>query len=355
MNSQHPKRFTHFILKRALRTAVALLLALVATYYFSKVSTFWVAVMALLLTQTEMGLPLHQSLQRFFWAVLTFFLGTLSVEVLTTGLPLFLLLTCAAALLAYWYAYTSRRYLSLHFPLLLLIILLLSIVFPVASIDLPYVVADILFGAFIALSCIVLIFPDKPDLEFQKRVQPVLKDFSHYLASLVSLLLQEAEAAKYAQSKRAAVELIWANKDDYFPVWVFEAGFNPALKAGQYYFVVHLGQISEILFAMHHFARHPFERALLQDFVVPLNVAVAGTQDLLENVLVLLSGKKLTRSNPNFIDDILALEEQFRSTFHLSLEMLDLSRDYIYLAAFIRYLKDLRLQLLQLAAALTPN
>jgi hypothetical protein len=291
-------------------------------------------------------------MQRFFWIVILFFVGGQAGIWLHSGWGLPAVIIAVATLTAYDYAYHSRRYLGLHFSLLVLIVLLLTLLLPAPFLS-PAYLLDILMGAAIGLISTLLIFPDQPDLEFPKRVTPLLRDLSAYLGSLVDLLLREPESEKAVERKRTTVEKRWANKDEAFPVWVFEAGFNPALKPGQYFFVVHLGRVTEILFAMHHFASHAFPEPLLKEFIPVIRDSAQRSQELLANLMVLLEGKKLTFSQTDFISDLPALDESFQDKIKLSLELLDISRDYVYLAAFIRYLKDLRLQLLHLAATLS--
>lgn len=346
--------FSSFALHRALRGACVVFIALVFSHYFSRTQTFWLTAIAFFLTQAEVGFPLHQGLQRFFWIVILFFVGGQASLWLHSVWELPAVILGLATLTAYSYAYHSRRFLGLHFSLLVLTLLLLTLLLPAPFLS-PAYLLDILMGAALGLSSTVLLFPDQPDREFSKRVTPLVHDLSAYLGALADFLLRPpgSESESEVERKRGQVEKRWANKDETFPVWVFEAGFNPALKPGQYYFVVHLGQVTEILFALHHFARHAFPPDLIGEFTPIIRDSAERSQELLSNIALLLEGKKLPLSQTDFVSDLPALEECFQSKIKLSLELLDLSRDYVYLAAFIRYLKDLRLQLLQLAATLT--
>jgi|GEM_PF-3239642 len=335
--------------KPTLRSVLAVSLALFINHYFLKTPHYWLPLTAAILAQTELAYPVYYSLRRLLWILFAFYLGIQLRPWLPELWQLPLMITAISTLTAYGYAYTSRRYLGLHFSLLLMIVLLLTFLMPLAIAD-TSTFFDILIGGALGVGTILLIWPDKPAVEFPKRVIPLLQACSDYMQALMSLVLREDQAETETQLTRQALEQRWANKEDYFPVWVYEAGFNPALKAGQYYFVVHLGQITEILFAMHHFARYEFPQDLLNPFVQSLYDCTQHSQELMTNIMSLLEGKKLAFSKTDFIGDIHSLEEHFRSAVPLSLELLDISRDYVYLAAFIRYLKDLRLQLLQLAA-----
>lgn len=343
--------FSSLAMRRALRATVVVFLAIIFSHYILKASSFWLPVAALLLTQIELGFPLYRGLQRFFWLILLFGLGG-QLALWVQHLPLLLLptLLVTVILTSYRYADHAYRYLGLHFSLLALSVLVLSLLLPVQFLNSAYL-WDLVIGGAVGLGGAVFLFPDRPDLEFPKRVVPLLQDLSAYLGALIALLLREEGAEDGVQSKRQALERRWANKDEAFPVWVFETGFNPALKPGQYFFVVHLGQITEILFALHYFARHSFPSALLSELGPQLRDSAGRSQELLSNLILLLKGAPLPLSQTDFAADLPVLEDAFQSKIQLSLELLDISRDYIYLAAFIRYLKDLRLQLLQLASA----
>lgn len=344
--------FSSLAIRRAIRSACTIFLALMISYYFSRTHSFWLTIIAVLLMQTEVGFPLHQGLQRFFWIIILFFVGGQIGLWLSGTVWLPLVMIALVTLAAYLYASFSLRYLSLHFSLLALVFLLLTLLFPAPFLSPAYWV-DIFIGATLGLGSTLLFFPDRADLEFPKRLAPLLCDLSDYLGALVDVLLRQPEAEAKLTEKRNAIERIWANKDEAFPVWVFEAGFNPALKPGQYFFVVHVGRVTEILFSMHYFASHAFPADLLQEFATVIRDSAERSQELMMNLVVLLEGQKLPLSETDFMTDLPALDEQFQSKIKLSLELLDISRDYVNLAAFIRYLKDLRLQLLQLAGTLS--
>jgi hypothetical protein len=344
--------FKAFAAKRALQNAGGIFLAMILSHYFSKTASFWMTGMAAILLQAELGAPLHQGLQRFFWAIILFFVGGQTGVLFHASAGLPYIVVGISTVSAYCYAFYSRRYLGLHFSLLVLIVSLLTLLLPPSFMSVDYLY-DLLLGAALGLLSTLLIFPDKADVEFPKRVLPLLKESSDYLGALLDLMLRVPGSEVSALHKREAIERIWANRAAFLPVWVFETGFNPALKPGQYFFVVHLGQLTEILFALHHLARHEFPVDLLDSFSKTLRDSTGRSQELLANLCTLLAGKKLSFSETDFIADLPMLDESFQAQIKLSLELLDISRDYVYLAAFMRYLKDLRLQLLQLAETLS--
>lgn len=334
-----------FPLYRALRSTTAVLLALILGYYVMPTHCFWIMIVATLLTQTEMGLPFHQTLQRSLSIIVVLLVGTeVLIYLPTDELPALLIMMMTA--LAYSYACTARRYLSLHFPLLIMVVSLVVVLIPIPTLQ-AWNFLGVVLGAAIAMISTLVIFPDQTDLEFTRRVLPLLEGLATYLAELGELLLHKKSLPLHDKS-RAVLENLWGNRDDYFPVWVFEPGYNPALRAGQYYFVIHLGQATEILFAMSHLARHDFAAEYLAAMTEPIAACMAGTQALFIHLIGLLKGGKLILTQEDYIEDVVALEESFRKSTPISLEFIDLSRDHLCLVGFIRYLKDLRRQLLQL-------
>lgn len=339
----------YFLQRRAFRSAFAIALALILGQYFSPTHSFWLAIITLLVTQSELGLPFHQSLRKALWILIILLVSMTSMSTLPPEWQPWLGLVVVASA-AYTYAYCSRRYLSLHFSLLLLMVLLLALLFPASNTQLSYLY-DALGGVFLGLLATLLVFPDKADLEFSERVLPLMKALSHYLAELGQAFLEQPKST-LAPKQRQAVETLWANRDEYFPVWVFEPGFNPLLRPGHSYVVIHLGQITEILFALNHLARHRFKDELFQRLMPGLKDCFRHSEELFTPIQTVLQGKKLILKPSDYVEDLAALEKDFRSQVELSLELLDLSRDYVYLAALLRTLKDLRLKLLEIASTL---
>ncbi len=233
--------FNSFPARRALRCAAAIFTALILTYYFSRTQSFWLPLVTLLLLQTELGFPLHQGLQRFFWILILFFIGGQAGIWLqfTWGLPVAL---CAlVTLTAYDDASHSRRSPGLHFSLMMLIVLLLTLLLPLSSPN-PAYLFDIFLGAILGLGATLIFFPDQPDQEFPKKIAPLMADLSGYLGSLVDLMLQEPQSGASVEKLRLAVLKRWANKEEDFPIRVFEAGFNPSLNPCPLFVGVHGGR-----------------------------------------------------------------------------------------------------------------
>lgn len=337
--------------KRALRNTAAVILAMVVGKFFLSGTAFWTVMVVMLLTQTELGLPLQQSLRRGLWLII--FVVTLTQGMLV--LPPAVVWASAILLitgLSYGYAYTSRRYLSLHFPLLLLMILLILLI-PASVIPTPNI-RDVVLGVLCAVISIIMIFPDRPDQEFASRILPLLSSLSAYFAELMACLGNTTKLSN-VQAARARVQMLYANRDEYFPVWVFEPGFNPVLHPGQYYFVVHLGQMTEILFAMNHLVRQAYEPGLFNPFLNVFEKCAVDTQNLFRHLQALLRGEQPAPLDDASGADIKVLEEKFRALINIQLEWLDFFPEQAYLAALIRYLKDVREQLLKLIATLTAQ
>jgi len=92
--------------------------------------------------------------------------------------------------------------------------------------------------AFIAANIYFLRKPSKG--EFQSFVIKLMRDLFSYFNALMSGDLEQIKLARKAVEKR----------EKYFPHWVFKRRFNPTLKPSQYYFLTHIGRVTEILFAM---------------------------------------------------------------------------------------------------------
>lgn len=332
----------------ALRSTTAVIVSLTASYFIPQAS-FWLPLSTLLVTQIELGLPLHQMLQRVFVIMLIL---VITMQVFTV-IPLSCsnsIMIAATTGLAYWHAYSSQRLVALP-PSLLILTMVAFAGWPSINDSLPFL-QDIIIGSVIGIASTLLIFADKPDAEFLSRVVLLLQAAQGYFNYLIKSFLSPSEHTATV-TPRMLVEELWSNRDLTFPVWVFESGFNPKLKPGYRYFLIHLGQIAEILFALHDLARYQFDETLFTKFKDSLLKYEAANQELFASIIQFLEkkGKSISIAS-DFMADVIDLEKYFKANVNVSLELLDISPDYVRLAALVRYLKDLRSQLLQLGSTL---
>jgi hypothetical protein len=211
---------------------------------------------------------------------------------------------------------------------------------------------DVVLGGLVAVLANLLIFPRRPDIEFRQAVISVLNAYSEYLRAITDLLFRKPLADLQALEKKISVEKLLQARQAFFPDWVYDTGFNPLLQEGHRHFLVKVEQLGQVLFALHQIARHPIEPFLLDEFSDTVQHFVGEVQATLRLFVVRLALQKTPDALDDFGDDITILEETYRKVIRVPLEALDMSSDYIDIAALIYDLKDMHKILLKLAEAL---
>jgi hypothetical protein len=201
-------------------------------------------------------------------------------------------------------------------------------------------------GAIIGILSNLIILPTPVDFEFRQALIPILQSYVNYFSAITVLLLQR----NHFSAERAKIEV--EKSLQKLPGWVYEPGFDVTLQKGYRYFLVKVGQMGEILFAIHHLARYAVAENLLEAIHEPLVCYVARIEQFVFALTTVLNLKKLTEGANDFSDALAEIEAKFKSTVPPALELLDVSKDYAYLTEFIYNLRDLHNVLLKLAAAL---
>ncbi len=201
-------------------------------------------------------------------------------------------------------------------------------------------------GALVGILANIIILPDRVDYECRNAFVPVLKSYTYYFSAIVNLLLKknllDAEREKIKVEKNL----------QKLPQWIYEAGFDVALQKGYRYFFMKVGQMGEILFAMHHLARYPFSDELLNAIREPLLQCIPCVEQFIFSLITILELKKLTEGIVDFGAELAEIEEKFRVMVPPLLEVLEVEKDTVYLAEFIYDLRDFRSAMLRLTEAL---
>lgn len=289
------KCFYNNKIRQGIRISLAIAFALFITTVFALKEPFWVWAATIFVMLTAIGSAFYQGLLRFF------------------------VLTGIAIVISF--VFSSTKWLDIR-------------------------VTNITIGAAIGIIINMLILPDRIDIEFRKAVVPLLRAYVAYFSGIVTLLVNhEASAADKARNE---VEMILPR----LPAWVYEAGFDITMQKGYRYFFMKLGHVSEILFSMQQIARYPFNEVLLVDISQPLEVISQKLKNWVDALVTLLELKKLSEGVDDIQEEIIKIEEDFKKTVPLSLELLEVKKEYVYFAEFIYNLKDLRNALTMLAKAL---
>jgi len=206
------------------------------------------------------------------------------------------------------------------------------------------VMHDIGIGAVIGIAANILIFPRRADKEFRLAMVDVIQCYAQYFMNIMSQLTQgESVAPNKIDLDMQLLSL---------PGWVYQRGFDTSLRSGHRFFLMTIEQISDLLFSMHHLANCSLEQDLIEQLQSSFDRCALRVQEFFSGLVTLLEIKKLSHPIADFSEELDELEEKFQSVVPLSIELLDVKRDYVYIAAFIYNLTSLRRLLLKLAQAL---
>ncbi|TAK77925.1 MAG: hypothetical protein EPO11_01970 [Gammaproteobacteria bacterium] len=208
--------------------------------------------------------------------------------------------------------------------LIILAILLFSFDFNL----LRYQMMEVSIGAIISIICNQFIFPIHFDVEFRQSLIPILKVLKEHPQTIPPL--------------------------DY-PEWVYEVGFNPGLRSGFRFFLVHIDWIIELFCSMNYLLARGEQSGLFQELSELIAITQQKNQELFDILIEFFQNNNFTEIHSDFTSDIVALETATRQIIPQQLELLDISADYVTLTAFVRDMKDLRTLLLQLVMAIAPQ
>ncbi|HSW68776.1 MAG TPA: hypothetical protein VLI69_01290 [Gammaproteobacteria bacterium] len=280
------------IFRFSISLLIALILSLVANFYLAVTEFYLIPLTALYVMQTSIGNEFYQGIRNFIFVLVIVVISAL----------------------------------ALH------------------SLQFFYQIAhDTLVGAVIGIA-VNLVVSRQPDTEFRNKLLPVIKIFNHYFSMIIDQLLQQDSNQFNNTSLENALLTL--------PDWVYERGFNSALQNGYQFFLIKIEQISDILFSMHYLARYQYDKELIAKIRPTLLQYVENVNQFFSAIETVLQLIKLEANPSDLENEISELQKQFFAVMPSSLELWDMQRDYVYLAAFIYNLKDLQKLLLKLGESL---
>ena len=338
-------------LKRSLSVALAVLIALLASSYLKLPEKYWVPITTLLVMQTAIGVIIRHGARRYLIIVAGIVVSTIIALGVKSSFWMMPVAIVLFGLCCYYSKRDTLNYSVLSGPFLLGLIFLIALLVPAQPILYQRLYA-VTVGAGIAILANLIIFPVHPDVEFRQKVISVLRSYSEYLRAIFHLLYKDVDALKLVASERDKVEEMLLAQSVYFPVWVYEPGVVMALRQGHRHFLIMVERIAQTLFSMHHEARYEFDPVLLEDLKIPLEDFIRQVENIINALIAVMNLNRLSEGQSDLEEEIIVLEKSFKTAVPLPLEVLDISPEYIYLAAFVANAKDLRAALINLGGAL---
>jgi hypothetical protein len=338
--------------RHALSVGLAVLTAIFVNHYFSYTQSGWVMITALLVSQTTRGTPIRQGISFF----LVIMVAALFASILQLYAPVIVMqgiLCVTFVICGYELAYRRQSGKPFYFVAIFMLMTIISLFSPVSAPELiRYQMADVMMGAIIGVSFALFVFPVRLNKEFYQALLPVLTALMDYMRTFETVFAKEGENNRLLVEKRLALESVMQNSHIMYPEWVYEAGFNPALRASYRFFLVHLERLTDLMIAIDGLVTSGLDRAFLSALSASLVEVMQKNLTLLAILQTYFQLQTLLDLEADFINDVSALENQLRQLIPQKIELLDVSQDYIDITALVRDVRDTRELLLKLASAL---
>lgn len=286
---------------RALATASAVFAACVLQYYFNSKYSIWLVFSAYLVCQTSRGAALKQAL-------------------------------------------------NYGFAMILLAIIAPPFLMPEIEMRVLSVIVGCVAGAFFTR----LVFSMRPYEDFSREIIPVLIALRADLTFLRDMFAADKYNGEQQWHAISKMEKMLNYTSSDYPEWVFDVGFNPGLRAGFRFFLVHVDRLAEMTFALNETIREMFTSELKATMQPEVLQVMAGNQQLLLMLIDFFNKQswQLVTGNADYTQDMQALEKVLNQEVPAQLELLDVAPDYLIATNLVKLVKDMRETLLLLLNAL---
>jgi uncharacterized membrane protein YccC len=332
------------ILRRALGSDVALLVALLCDHYYADTQYLWIPLITVLILLVSYDADIKQILQTFLIVVLSVLISAFISKKIHSISSLFIVATTCFILCC---LLEQIFYSFLFMPVACVFMLLVSPMYGDA--DFYALMHDVIVGGVIGVVARSLFFSGTLVTDFRQRAVLLLNGYSNYLSAIGDVMLQQPEAPERCAQQKVVVETLLQTE---FPHWVYQRGFSPMLQQGHRHFLVRLEQIGEILFAMNYAVRKPVTPDLLAELQNAIAQSIEGVKSIIAALVVRLDTENFDKPVSDLNTEIEQLESKYREFINLPLELLDTSPDALTLTLFTYGLKDLQKNLIKIAEAL---
>jgi hypothetical protein len=200
----------------------------------------------------------------------------------------------------------------------------------------------------IAIAVIFLLswffFPVKQPQDFFAGVIPAVDALTEYMRHL--------SAGNVTPQSESRLLQTFATKP--YPNWVYRSGFNPGLRSGFRHFLIQLEHASDLCCSAGYWFSMDESVADKAEFMHAMRDSLKINGELLAGLSRTMHhhAEKTLRpvndTNVDFVSDINALEDVLKTLVPPSLELLDMSQEYVQMTSIVRNVKDLREVLLLL-------
>lgn len=317
----------------------------------------WAAMGALLSVQTSRGTPARQGLSTLFLTVIAVFAGYgLSHYVIQLELYMTLMLGTALVCSIVFMLNRLTQDTGVLQWLLFAVVMMIAALWPAANeMFLADRVLFVVAGGIWGILSGLLVLPVKPYEEFCQGLAPILNALIRYSEALSVYLQSDRSAGESLEKRLGKLEKILQSPRDEYPEWVFEAGFNRNFRSSFRFVLVQLDRVTDAFFSLDYYARQAMDAELLSEVAPHLSLVLDKNVELLKIIRAFFAGEYIRNDHENFTSDITDIYNSLQSVLPASIELLDVSPDYVNLAALARNVIDIRELLLQMVAGLPMN
>lgn len=329
-----------FELRHALSVSLAVLFAFIVNHYASFSREYWLFLTAFLVGQTSKGTPIKQGLINGVTVIAAIMVAALLTMSEKLQIPAMMLLAGLFVLSGY-ITFINQAELNKRFCFIIyfFLIFLLAFLMPVKTMEaIQNRFLEVVLGGLIGLAGALFIFPVRFEDEFRAGVLPILN----------SLLACLDELSKHFFQPKTLPFLSWA----VAPEWVYEAGFNPGLRSGFRFFLVHLSRLAELFSSLQYLSTQPVEEDIWHKINGEITHSLQKNRELMVILIDYFADKKVGLPQSDFTSDIAQLEKKLQNLLPENIEFLHISPQYMALTACVRDIKDMRQLLLQLVMSL---
>lgn len=364
----------------AISISLAFSIAVVCAYFFASLTGYalslyhggFIIIATLFTSITTKGTPIRQGVSRMLVMMLVIAILFLLIQALHPFITLNLsilvfILGAGSAYLIYTHHLEYNHYLVLLlFATYLMMVLL---IFPIPhSFVLVHQLIEVLVGASIGISMNWLILAIQSENKFRQEILPALTNLMNYSDALSnSLLSSYMEVSTDSQDfeilsnkklvllskQKVKLETLFASTHIY-PEWSFEIGFNPGLRSGYRFFLIHIERIIEIFFALEYIVHQNIASSISLELSAVIMEVLKTNRQLLEILHTYFVENVFAPISDDLHSDITELENALQKLVPQQIELLDMTPHTILLIDLVRYVKDIRELLMQLLLSL-PN
>lgn len=335
-----------FKTRKALSLALAIIVAAALKPFFGNAFP-WLLLSAFFISQTlTPGVPTRQSFYQLLIIIFALIFSYLLMRSIEFPYPQLIGITLFV-ISAQIFLSDQNQSLSDFIKIMLFsMITMISLLSPNMVMSVQEDFLAVLVGGLIAIVCNQF---TKSNQDFKFDILPIVGLLSDHIA------LQKTVSSEYAVNQErilnAQNQINKVLSSIRYPNWIYAPGFNPGLRSSLRFFLIKLEQVIDLFFVEDYLVCQSLKE-IPTALIDQAQIALDKNAQLLVLIGNYFRDQFIHYTDEDFTQDIPILEKKLQEILPSNLELLNFSKDYIALIAWVRNLKDIRSLLLELLMAL---